>query len=463
MVPLVPSSTATKDSPILDIFSGVVDSFRPGRSLRSPVMRVSIDSQPPRRIANLKLTIRAISSLESASSPVQSIDSRSVSESAIVRQPAIHEVSYPQVTPIRRPLIASVTATFLVAVYRLLGIVILSAILLGLASYLVLTLFYFFNQSWSEPRIISPTDAQVLQLSGQLSQGSLLREQLVAQRMDLLVKLRDATRKATDSNQFQKDVKQTARQAVHDNLNKLASVQNVDRSYKAEAPSILESDKSFAAGAMAEADKLYSAHLISEDEWLNRKAQLAQLGASALSLQRGSAELDVEKNSLRREIDSYSSLVGSGPASDGLNSDVLEAKRQLNTSQSDEAGAKDLVDALNQELAMTEDAIARQDRLLLSIHNIPYLKAVEQKLTISFVPYGNAARATVGAPIYGCSLGIIFCRQVGQVEELLDGEVSDKHPFFNKEIRGLFVRVKFTDSKWDRTQVLFLQRAPLFF
>jgi hypothetical protein len=49
------------------------------------------------------------------------------------------------------------------------------------------------------------------------------------------------------------------------------------------------------------------------------------------------------------------------------------------------------------------------------------------------------------------------------VEEILDGEVSDKHPFFNKELRGLFVRVNFKDTKWDRTPVLFLGRPPLLF
>ena len=97
------------------------------------------------------------------------------------------------------------------------SVVILSAILLGLASYLLLTVFYFFSQSWIEPRIISPTDAQVLQLNGQLAQGTLVREQLATQRLDLLVKLRDAKRKATDSNQFQNDVKQTAKQVVNDN------------------------------------------------------------------------------------------------------------------------------------------------------------------------------------------------------------------------------------------------------
>jgi hypothetical protein len=79
------------------------------------------------------------------------------------------------------------------------------------------------------------------------------------------------------------------------------------------------------------------------------------------------------------------------------------------------------------------------------------------------VPYSNAAKANPGTPIYGCSLGILFCRQVGQVEEVLDGEVSDKHPFFNKDLRGLFVRVNFENSKWERTPVLFLGRAPVFF
>jgi hypothetical protein len=112
---------------------------------------------------------------------------------------------------------------------------------------------------------------------------------------------------------------------------------------------------------------------------------------------------------------------------------------------------------------MTEEAITRQDRLLLSIQNFPYLRAAEQKLTVAFVPYTNAGRTTPGTPIYGCSLGVLFCRQVGRIEEVLDGEVVDKHPFFNKELRGLLVRVDFKDSKWDRTQVLFLGKAPLFF
>ncbi len=355
-------------------------------------------------------------------------------------------------------------ARFLVSLYKLISIAVLSFILLGLGSYLFLTIFYFFSQSWMEPRIISPTDEHVLQLNNQLAQGTLLREQLATQRLELLVKIRDAQREARTSSQFQHEVKQTAEQVVSDNLHKLATVQKVDQSYQSEAPQILDSDKSFSSVALADADKLYKAHPISEEEWISRKTQLAQLGVSALSLQRNSAELDAEKNLLRREIDSYSHLLDSNSEGEnGLNYNVLQAKKELESSLLEQARARDLAGVLSQETAMIEGAIARQDRLLLSIHNFPYLRAAEEKMTVAFVPYSNAARARVGTAVYGCSFGILWCRHVGEVAEVLDGEVVDKHPFFSKEMRGLLVRIELHDSKGDQNQVLFLEKAPLFF
>jgi len=388
---------------------------------------------------------------------------RRVSESSVASKPKVEELSYRPAQSSGRPLLAFLAATLLVPLYRFISVIILSAILLGLASYIFLTIFYFLNQGWMEPRIISPTDAQVLQLNGQLAQGTLVREQLATERLELLVKLRDARRKWSDTSEFQNELRKTAKQVVNDNLHKLSKVQEVDRSFQLEAPQILDSDKSFAASALADAEKLYKAHLISEEEWINRKTQLAQIGASALSLRRSSAELDGEQNILRREIDSYSTLLDTRSTQLGLNSEVLQAKRQLDSSLLDGANAKDLAEAMSQEMAMIEGAITRQDRLLLSIQNFPYLRAAEQKLTVAFVPYTNVGQTHPGTPVYGCSLGIIFCRPVGQVAEVLDGEVVDKHPFFNKELRGLFVRVEFQNSKWDRNQVLFLGRAPLWF
>jgi hypothetical protein len=386
-----------------------------------------------------------------------------ISKGSFIPKVQVEEVEYPPVQSRRRPLVASLAATLLVPLYRLISVAVLSAILLGLTSYLFLTLFYFVSKSWMEPRIVSPTDAQVLQLNGQLAQGTLVREQLASERLELMVKLRDARRKSNDSDQFQSEVRKSAQLVVRDNLHKLESVQEVDRNFQSEAPKIMDADKSFSSTALAEAEKLYKAHLISEDEWITRKTQIAQFGASALSLQRSSAELDGEKNFLRREIDSYSTLLDTGTNAQGLSSDVLQAKRQLDNSRLDQLSAKDLSQALSGEMSMIEGAIARQDRLLLTLQNFPYLKAAEQRLTVAFVPYDNSRRMSPGTAIFGCSLGIIFCRRIGQVAEVLDGEVVDKHPFFNKEMRGMLVRVEFQDSQWDRSQVLFLEKAPLFF
>ena len=52
---------------------------------------------------------------------------------------------------------------------QLAGFAILTAILAGLASYLVLNLFYLFSTTWLQPAIVSPTDEKILHLSAQIA------------------------------------------------------------------------------------------------------------------------------------------------------------------------------------------------------------------------------------------------------------------------------------------------------
>jgi hypothetical protein len=89
--------------------------------------------------------------------------------------------------------------------------------------------------------------------------------------------------------------------------------------------------------------------------------------------------------------------------------------------------------------------------------------SAEQRLSIAFVPCSTATGINPGASIYTGIPGMISRRQVGQFDEVLDTEVSDKHPFFNKDLRWLFVRVNFEDTRSDRTQVVFSGKAPLLF
>src|SRR5882672_6767893 len=90
-----------------------------------------------------------------------------------------------------------------VSVYKIIGFVVLTAILFGLGSYLSLNLFYLFDTSWLAPAILSPTDGRVLQMSAQLAQYSSEREKLVAQRQELMARVDDMRRVASTQKGFQ--------------------------------------------------------------------------------------------------------------------------------------------------------------------------------------------------------------------------------------------------------------------
>src|SRR2546421_6390274 len=82
----------------------------------------------------------------------------------------------------------------LVGAYKLAGLAILTAILLGLISYLGLNVFYLFHHAWVRPTVVSPTDSRVLELSSQLAQQASLRDKLRAERASLQANLDDSQR-----------------------------------------------------------------------------------------------------------------------------------------------------------------------------------------------------------------------------------------------------------------------------
>jgi hypothetical protein len=125
--------------------------------------------------------------------------------------------------------------------------------------------------------------------------------------------------------------------------------------------------------------------------------------------------------------------------------------------------AQDLERALNAEIETIDREIAQQDALLNSIRQSPYLRAAHQDITVAALPYENEVALKVGTPIYGCSLRILWCHRVGRVEEIFSGEIVEKHPFYNKSLRGILIRTSLEDQRWARKPALFLNRAPLVF
>jgi len=246
----------------------------------------------------------------------------------------------------------------IVRVYKVAGLVALTAILVGLIGFLVINIFYFFDHTWVRPVVLSPTHQRVVEASTQLSDAKLRASQLVSERLELEGELADIER------------------------------------------GVLDDDRCIAEGAARfEAPK-------NAEDWLARR--------------------EVEKCRLEKEN---------------------RTGRRVPIGQR--------VDSLKLR-------IKDQDAVVNRLSQSPYLKAIENKVTLVFVPNQNLKNVKIGSPLYGCAWGLVWCRKVGTVKAVVEGEVQDIHPHDESIQRGLMVEVDVSD--WGASEtVLFAGSKPLWF
>src|SRR5215468_8782748 len=71
----------------------------------------------------------------------------------------------------------------IVRVYKVAGLIALTAILIGLVGFLMVNIFYFFDHTWVRPVVLSPSHQKVIEASNQLddarSRASRLASELV--------------------------------------------------------------------------------------------------------------------------------------------------------------------------------------------------------------------------------------------------------------------------------------------
>jgi hypothetical protein len=246
----------------------------------------------------------------------------------------------------------------IVRIYKVAGLVALTAILVGLIGFLIINIFYFFDHTWVRPVVLSPTHQRVVEASTQLADAKLRANQLTAEKLEL--------------------------------ENELAEIERV-----------IAMDDRFLAeiGTAADSPK-------TPDQWLVRR--------------------EVEKTRLEKE---------------------------------NAAGKRA---PYGQRVESLKLRIKDQDAVVNRLAQSPYLKAIENKVTLAFVANQNLKNVRLGSPLYGCTWGLAWCRKVGTVKVVLEGEVQDVHPHDESIQRGLMVEVDVTD--WGASEtVLFAGSKPLWF
>jgi hypothetical protein len=250
----------------------------------------------------------------------------------------------------------------IIRIYKVAGIVALGAILIGLLSFLIINIFYFFNHTWVRPVVITPTHQKVIDASTTLADARLRASQFETERLEVN-----------------------------------AELQQIER-------------------VVASSDKYLT--------------ELGPLVAEADAKTIKSAELAI----LRKQID-----------------DVRLRREEA-------IGHRVSLQQRAQHMSLR---INEQGRLVDQLTASPYLRAVDRKVVLVFIPYNNLPNVKVDTKLYGCSWGLVLCSRVGRIISLLDGEAQEMHPHDESIQRGVMAEIELSKPAAGGDKVLFAGGKPL--
>jgi hypothetical protein len=93
----------------------------------------------------------------------------------------------------------------LVRVYKVAGLIALTAILIGLLSFLVVNIFYFFDHSWVRPTILTSNHPKVIEASQQLGDAEVRLATLESDKVDVEHQLAQANEIIASNQKFLAD------------------------------------------------------------------------------------------------------------------------------------------------------------------------------------------------------------------------------------------------------------------
>jgi hypothetical protein len=334
-----------------------------------------------------------------------------------------------------------------VTAYRLLGFAILTIIVVVLIGYITTTAFFYWSDSWVVPTALSPTDEKIVSLQAQLAERQNQRDQIA-------VALDQAERAITVQQAFQGEFAKAiqsdldGRKAALERMHQLAAAAASTRAQ------IRRSNSAYATASQARMQQEWKAGLIDRTAMLSGKFQIAQITSSNLSLAERQAEYESRAADLESQTRSLEALLSNKSGVEAMSYDVLKIKQEYESSRLDTQKAIETRDTLR-------IALAREDKLVASLKQSSYLRAMNDNAQVAFVPYGNLKEIGKGASLYGCKVGMILCHKVGTVMEILPGEVQFKHPHRDKLLRGQMVELKLEDGAAATDDVLFVGGRPL--
>jgi hypothetical protein len=100
-----------------------------------------------------------------------------------------------------------------------------------------------------------------------------------------------------------------------------------------------------------------------------------------------------------------------------------------------------------------EEELTKLDELLGQLNQRPIFRAIDSSTNVAFIPYSQLDGVANGAKVYECVLGIVACKPVGKLTELLPGEVIVPDPW-GSLARGRYAVMELDDQHAAQSKTL---------
>jgi hypothetical protein len=351
-------------------------------------------------------------------------------------------------------------------VYKNLALVILGALFTAFVAFGVMIVFFLTSNKWSAPITLSRGHEMVIKVERELSDLNVRKNQISEQIDDakknlkssqdelgrvrslsgmiegtISAEIKNRSEIKAETENHTEALRRVAEQYGNDTLNPEFKG-NLAREFDHR----LINRNTFEAGKLAQLEASHRTALIRNE-----------IAANEVEIRRLTSTLEA-LNALSGHVESSAAPIAGAGGADlvPLLNQVIEVRRGTSEAASGIKAAESREALLSDSLGTVEASIAQ-------IQSTPLARAINENITVLFVPYENAGQYEKGNSLYSCAIGIFLCSEAGKVGNVIEGETVATHPFFNKPVRGSFVEADLTDQAAARKEILHVKRRPLFF
>jgi hypothetical protein len=333
----------------------------------------------------------------------------------------------------------------------------LLALLVALAAIVELGLaaYHAVRDPLIAPIVLSPDSELVLPSKLMLSRMLSERDTLEARRDEssatakadeqAIKRLRDLKSTVSSSLQWTDDITAKIENTTSGELRVIGEQKRlIARNIKAQQAYVNELKKSLAVG------------LVRRTDVLREEAELNRMRLAGLQMERdrlgGEGELYENKHAQDALHKSPEEEKALSPEMVQQNDHLVRIELELLKLEADQRSRTTEVQSLT-------DQMKKSDELIAEIKSRPVFSAVEAEQNVAFVPYTQIEGVKKGAALYDCDLwSIFFCRKVGEVENMLPGEVSMNDPW-GSPARGRYAMLSLSEASAATAKVLHVRDA----